>query len=389
MTRDPLALLRLLQLASPALPIGAYSYSQGLEAAVEAGYVQRRGSRAGVDRRPARALRSRAGGAGAAAPGSAGASDARRRALERLLRRHRARPRELRAETLQMGRLAGAAARRDLGDAQRADCATSRRAARPRSRSPRARWGIAPRDALARVSLVVAREPGDGGGEGGAARPDRRPAHAARARRADPGGGRARACAARRRHRQLRARASRSRRRGTKRSTRGSSAHEALMTAARRHRRPGRLGQDRADARAVPRAARPLRHRRRHQRHLHRGGRAVPGAQRARCAPERIIGVETGGCPHTAIREDASINLEAVDRLMRRFPQPRPRLRRERRRQPRRDLQPGAVRPDALRDRRRRRRQDPAQGRPRHHHAPTCSSSTRSTSRRWSARRSR
>src|SRR3954447_3594529 len=36
--------------------------------------------------------------------------------------------------------------------------------------------------------------------------------------------------------------------------------------------------------------------------------------------PERIIGVETGGCPHTAIREDASINLEAVDRLIRRFP---------------------------------------------------------------------
>jgi urease accessory protein len=36
--------------------------------------------------------------------------------------------------------------------------------------------------------------------------------------------------------------------------------------------------------------------------------------------PERIIGVETGGCPHTAIREDASINLEAVDQLNRRFP---------------------------------------------------------------------
>jgi urease accessory protein len=35
--------------------------------------------------------------------------------------------------------------------------------------------------------------------------------------------------------------------------------------------------------------------------------------------PERIIGVETGGCPHTAIREDASINLEAVMRLNRRF----------------------------------------------------------------------
>jgi urease accessory protein len=36
--------------------------------------------------------------------------------------------------------------------------------------------------------------------------------------------------------------------------------------------------------------------------------------------PERIIGVETGGCPHTAIREDASINLEAIDRLQRAFP---------------------------------------------------------------------
>ena len=35
---------------------------------------------------------------------------------------------------------------------------------------------------------------------------------------------------------------------------------------------------------------------------------------------ERIIGVETGGCPHTAIREDASINLAAVDELRRKFP---------------------------------------------------------------------
>jgi urease accessory protein len=36
--------------------------------------------------------------------------------------------------------------------------------------------------------------------------------------------------------------------------------------------------------------------------------------------PERIVGVETGGCPHTAIREDASINLEAVARLSQSFP---------------------------------------------------------------------
>jgi urease accessory protein len=37
-------------------------------------------------------------------------------------------------------------------------------------------------------------------------------------------------------------------------------------------------------------------------------------------AAERIVGVETGGCPHTAIREDASINLAAVDELCERFP---------------------------------------------------------------------
>ena len=37
--------------------------------------------------------------------------------------------------------------------------------------------------------------------------------------------------------------------------------------------------------------------------------------------PDRILGVETGGCPHTAIREDASINLEAVARLNLAFPQ--------------------------------------------------------------------
>jgi len=36
--------------------------------------------------------------------------------------------------------------------------------------------------------------------------------------------------------------------------------------------------------------------------------------------PERIIGVETGGCPHTAIREDASMNLEAVDEMAARIP---------------------------------------------------------------------
>jgi len=37
-------------------------------------------------------------------------------------------------------------------------------------------------------------------------------------------------------------------------------------------------------------------------------------------SPDRILGVETGGCPHTAIREDASMNLAAVDQLQHRFP---------------------------------------------------------------------
>ena len=36
---------------------------------------------------------------------------------------------------------------------------------------------------------------------------------------------------------------------------------------------------------------------------------------------DRIVGVETGGCPHTAIREDASMNLNAVDDLQKKFPQ--------------------------------------------------------------------
>lgn len=35
---------------------------------------------------------------------------------------------------------------------------------------------------------------------------------------------------------------------------------------------------------------------------------------------DRIAGVETGGCPHTAIREDASMNLEAIDKLLKKFP---------------------------------------------------------------------
>ena len=82
---------------------------------------------------------------------------------------------------------------------------------------------------------------------------------------------------------------------------------------------------------------------------------------------DRIIGVETGGCPHTAIREDASINLAAIAEMTARHP----------------DLDivliesggdnlsatfsPELGRPDDLCDRRRRGRGDSAQGRPCHH----------------------
>ena len=43
--------------------------------------------------------------------------------------------------------------------------------------------------------------------------------------------------------------------------------------------------------------------------------------RRGALPPERVVGVETGGCPHTAIREDASANLEAVHELQTRFPE--------------------------------------------------------------------
>jgi urease accessory protein len=42
--------------------------------------------------------------------------------------------------------------------------------------------------------------------------------------------------------------------------------------------------------------------------------------RRGALAAERVVGVETGGCPHTAIREDASVNLEAIHDLLVRFP---------------------------------------------------------------------
>ena len=105
--------------------------------------------------------------------------------------------------------------------------------------------------------------------------------------------------------------------------------------------------------------------------------------------PARILGVETGGCPHTAIREDASINLEAIERLQAEFPALdvvfvesggdnlaatfSPELS---------DLTLYVI--DVAGG-----REDPAQGRAGHHPLAIFSSSTRPISRRTSAPRSR
>ncbi len=81
-------------------------------------------------------------------------------------------------------------------------------------------------------------------------------------------------------------------------------------------------------------------------------------------SPERIMGVETGGCPHTAIREDASINLAAVAEMRGRFPKLDVILIESGGRQPRRDLLAGTCRFDDLRHRCFRGRENSAQGRP-------------------------
>ena len=81
-------------------------------------------------------------------------------------------------------------------------------------------------------------------------------------------------------------------------------------------------------------------------------------------APERIIGVETGGCPHTAIREDASINLAAVAEMRQRFANLDLILIEFGGRQPGGDLLARARRHYDLRHRCLGRGENPAQGRP-------------------------
>ena len=382
-------LLRLLQLAQPGAAGRRVRYSQGLEPAVDAGWVTRRGDGAatgspacctlGLARWTCRCWRS-------ASTRLARGDDAR--ASQRWNDWLRATPRD-RASCAPRTEQLGALARAVAAPARRADArlrrargaARRRRPSRSPSRSPRP-----PRDAP-RARRRCSPSPSAGPRTWCRPRVKAVPLGqsagqrilAALARRDPRRRRRARSRARRRRSPGLRARCWPSCRRGTKPSTRACSDPEPMSpcttspTAPRRCRRCASASAG-PSARARPRwsrrCARRMRDRydiavvtndiytKEDQQFLTRSG-ALPA--------ERIVGVETGGCPHTAIREDASINLEAVDRMLRDVSRCRHRHHRERRRQPGRHLQPRAGRPDDLRDRRRRRRQDPAQGRPRHH----------------------
>ncbi len=96
--------------------------------------------------------------------------------------------------------------------------------------------------------------------------------------------------------------------------------HDMQRPVARRHRRAGRLRQDRADRRLCkPCATRYDIAVVTNDIYTKEDAR-VPDPRRARCRRSASSGVETGGCPHTAIREDASINLAAVAEMRARFP---------------------------------------------------------------------
>ncbi len=82
---------------------------------------------------------------------------------------------------------------------------------------------------------------------------------------------------------------------------------------------------------------------------------------------ERIIGVETGACPHTAVREDPSMNLAAVEDMEDALPRVRSRADRKRRGQSHVNLQPGPRRLLHLCDRCSRWRQNPAKERARNY----------------------
>ena len=94
----------------------------------------------------------------------------------------------------------------------------------------------------------------------------------------------------------------------------------AAPAAQDRHRRAGRLRQDRARGDALRCACGIDYDMAVITNDIYTQEDAQFLIRRGALPAERVVGVETGGCPHTAIREDASVNLEAVHELMGRFP---------------------------------------------------------------------
>ena len=188
---DPLALTRLLQLASPTLPVGAYSYSQGLESAIEDGIVKDAGSAASWIRD---VLRFSVGSFEAPLlwrmSGALADDDYAEFARWNTLFRSGRETAELRAETLQMGHALIAL----LKDLPFCNTSGSRTAAQYRRADfssgiqfCRAWHAGGSRRGAGGLSLELAREPGHGGAEGGAAGPERGPAHAREHRRGAAG----------------------------------------------------------------------------------------------------------------------------------------------------------------------------------------------------------
>ena len=265
-----MSLAKLLQLASPTLPVGAYSYSGGLEAAIEAGVVKR--CRDSAERWIGDVLEFSV--ARMEAPMLFAAIRLLRRTCKEwnelfLASRETA---ELRAETVQMGY----SLNRLLKDLGAGEVPVEEPSFPAAFAYAAAHWKIEPEAALQaylwawlenQVMAAVKAVPlGQTDGQRILLR------LGDRISRRSPG----KSCDERRRDRQFRA--------GPRDALRAARdavfAAVPLMTLARRHRRAGRLRQDGAHAGAVQAAARPLQHRGGHQRHLHRGGRAVPGAQR-------------------------------------------------------------------------------------------------------------
>ena len=391
------ALYRLMAWLSPAFPVGAFSYSSGLEWAVEAGDISDAPSLQrwldGDDRRRRRLLRRGAVRATRIArpPRATTRCCARVAELAAALAPSRERHLETTARAAPSSRPCAppGRARRSIGSTA---SGTARSPIRSRSRVAAAGHGVAARRRAARLSARRRRQPRLGRRAADPARPDRRPARARRARadrrgrrRArrrdaldDLGGAAFRADLAAMRHETQYTRLFRS-------MTRMSKPHGPLRVGV-----GGPVGSGKTalmDA-LCKRLRDALRHRRDHQRHLHQVGRRVPGAlRRARAGAHRR-------------RRDRRLPAHRDPRG--RLDQPRrgrrhaQALSRSRsdpdrigRRQPRRHLLARARRPHDLRHRRRGRRQDPVARAAPASPAPICWSSTRSTSRRMSAPRSR